>query len=145
MEDFDELTNRPTFRDAYLTTELTASYYNMRHKRRTVMISRERLFVVPFSIYLRKHSCLTPPINEQLNRYMVSGLLKNWLSNYYDESVMRITVDPGMQTDFQPLHLSQVAGAFQICGYMLVVSVTVLGLELLALRCRQLRLVFDGM
>lgn len=150
MLEFAELTERPTYSDAYLTTELAASYYNMHHKNRTVLVSREHLFLVPFSVYLRKHSCLLAPINQQINLYIGSGLLKTWLTHYHDERMMRMIVNPALQSSHdggdgghRALHMEEVSGVFQICAYMLVFSALVLGMELAAVRCNRLRRLFD--
>lgn len=145
MQGFDNLTLRPTYRDVYLTTELFVGFYNKQHMNHTVLLSHEKLFNLQFSIYFRKHSCLTAAMNTQIHLYQVSGLLNKWLTNFYDNAALRIGGDAKEQRGVhRPLYVGQVSGVFQICAYMLALSLVVLGLELLAQRSQHLRRLFDG-
>lgn len=147
--EYVELTSRPTYRDVYLSTDLLASYYNLHHKNNSVLISRERLFVVPFSIYFVKHSCLAATVDEQVHRFIGHGLLKRWLSNYYDSDMLRLgaqgnDVGKNVRQQHRPLQLKEVTGMFQICSYMLLLSGVVLGLEMLSTQWQRLRRVIEA-
>lgn len=107
------------------------------HRNRTVQLSREQLFFVPMVIYFRKHSCLTAPVNDQINLYLVSGLINQWLKNFYDE---RSLSDASSASGaYRTLCLEQVSGVFQMCAYMLGLAALALAVEMLAPRSRRVR------
>lgn len=154
-DEFNELIQSPTNRDVYITTDVYAGYYNMKHRRnRSVVITHERLFAVQYSIFFRKHSCLTETINEQVQKYYAHGLLSNWVSLYFNMRLARMgndkkaaaaaaTSNSGGSGGRKALRVEQVMGAFQIGAYMMGFSGMVLALEVMSARCDMLRRLFE--
>lgn len=148
MHHFDTLVNQPSdVLDVYLTPKLAAGFYNTVHKNRTVLLSRERIFIVPVVIYFRKHSCLAMSMDTQIQFYQVAGLLQKWLTNFYDERVLRMDAEQtGLERgEHRPLRLLQVSGAFQMCAYMLMLAVLILVAEMLAPRCWLVRVLLEAL
>lgn len=131
-----------TFDGAFLSTEAGIAYYNKMHKNKTVLSTVEQLFLVPFSIFFKKHSCLTAPVNEQINDYTSSGLLHNWVSHFIDPRYLSKKTD---QQDASPkrLAVNQLIGAFQLCIFMYGFSIFIFFLEIISSHIECVRLMLD--
>lgn len=130
------IAQRNTFYGAFITTESFLAAYNKAHKNDTVQAAPEVLFVVSLTILFKKHSCLTPEVNDQIQRYTSTGLLSRWVDQFVDRSHLRRKDEEKLH---RPLELLQVEGIFRVCFYLLAVSVVVFGLELQAYRAQWLR------
>lgn len=147
VQHFGTLVDQPAdVLDVYLTPKLAAGFYNTIHKNRTVLLSRERIFIVPVVLYMRKHSCMVMSVDQQVQFYQVAGLMQKWLTNFYDERALRMDAEQTVlaRGEHRPLRVLQVSGAFQMCGYMLVLAVLVLVAEMLAPHCALLRLCLEA-
>lgn len=144
--EFDELIHRPTYRDAYITLSMIAGFYNQRHIDQTVHVASERLFTVSMCMYFRKHSCITTAFNEQLENYVVNGLLKTWSQRFVDWETIRLaTEEDRNDVHHRPLRMDEVMGVFQICALCLVMSSLVFVLEVLSVRSVLLARFFRGL
>lgn len=80
-----------------------------------------RIGVYPFVMYLSKHSCFTPAINDKIQYVLASGLIEKWTAEYketrfsksqrrHDENVPRT------------INITQLIGVFQLYGFFLIVA-----------------------
>lgn len=130
-----------TFEGAFLSTEAGVAYYNKMNKNKTILTS-EQLFLVPFSIFFKKHSCLIQSVNEQINDYTSSGLMHNWVSHFIDSRFLSKKTE---QQDASPnkLAVNQLTGAFQLCIFVYFLSILIFFLEILAIRIKCVRFMLD--
>ena len=104
------------FQGAFLSNEPAISYFNINNFRSGRMIlPSEVIFLVPFSMYFRKHSCLVASANRQINDYTSSGLLLNWVHKYVDEKFLSIK-KMGLKkiVEHRPLELDQLRGSLML-------------------------------
>lgn len=139
------------FKGAYLTTEASVAYYNMKHITNNKIVVRPTLDRVllmvnkgtfkgilisqkwfqPMCIYFRKHSCLTDAFDEQINIYTDSGLMDNWVSQFSQKKYVRFTSTEN-QRSHQKLQLLQLEGTFRLCLCMTCITIFIFFLELLS-------------
>lgn len=131
-----------TFEGAFLSTEAGVAYYNKMNRNKTVLSTVEQLFLVPFSIFFKKHSCLIASVNDQINDYTSSGLLQNWVSHFIDPRFLSKKTD---QQDVIPkrLAINQLIGAFQLCILLYFLSTFIFFLEICASRIECLQYMLD--
>lgn len=108
------------------STDTIAAYYNKYHRDDAVLISKERLLMVPIVIYLRKHSCLTLPINRHVEKLINGGIVDHWTERYRD---VKYSKKNQMKTP-QIMNMSQLAGIFYICCCLYSFAFCVLLLEI---------------
>lgn len=131
-----------SFEGAFLSTEASVAYYNKMNRNKTVPSSLQKLFLVPFSIFFKKHSCLTASVNEQINDYTSSGLLQTWVSQFIDPRFLSKKTD---QQDASPnkLAINQLVGAFQLCIFVYGLSIFIFVLEIIAPHIECVRFMLD--
>lgn len=124
---------------AVLTADVSLSYYNMKHFKTTGVVSstKDRLFLLPFCIYFRKHSCLANPISDLINIYTSSGLLEYWISLYHQKRFVIIKAED-LEGDQSPqrLNLKQLLGGFIISSILLVAAFIVFLFEVMSKKCQ---------
>lgn len=143
-EKFDILLDS-NFNGAVLTTDVGISYYNMKHFKTTGVVSstKDRMFLLPFCIFFRKHSCLKEPITKLINKYTNSGLLEYWTSQYFQTSFVKVkTEEFEDQQQPQRLNIKQLLGGFIISSILLVVALVVFVFEVLSKKCVFLKKIF---
>lgn len=92
-------------------------------------------------IYFRKHSCLTDAFNEQINLYINSGLMNNWVSQFSQRKYLEISTTHN-QRNHKALEVSQFSGTFLLCFSMISITVVIFALELLSQKYRTIRIFF---
>lgn len=143
-EKFDILLD-PDFNGAVLTTDVGISYYNMMHFKTTGVVSstKDRLFLLPFCIFFRKHSCLNEPITKLINKYTNNGLLHHWTSQYFQTRFVKVNTEEFEdQPQPQRLSMKQLLGGFIISSILLVVALVVFVLEIISAKCGFLKKIF---
>lgn len=142
-EKYDILLNSE-FNGAVLTTDVGISYYNMQHFTTTGVVSstKDRMFLLPFCIFFRKHSCLTEPITNQINRYTNSGLLEHWTSKYFQTRFVKVKAEEFENQQPQRLNIKQLLGGFIISSILLVAAVVVFLFEIMSKKFRFLTKLF---
>lgn len=130
-----------TFEGAFLSTEAGVAYYNKMNRNKSVLSSVEQLFLVPFSIFFKKHSCLISSVNQQINDYTSSGLLQSWVSHYIDSRFLSKKTDE--DTSPKKLAINQLIGAFQLCIFVYGLSICIFLLEVIAPHIECVRLMLD--
>lgn len=121
----------PSFRGIYTVSEIKAGYYNKLQRHDTesyVSISKQRLMMVPIVFHLRKHSCLTAPINNRLEKLVNSGLMEHWVDEYRDAKYSTVRKIRTPQT----LTMDQIKGIFYICAALHATALIVFVVEFLA-------------
>ncbi|XP_053699476.1 uncharacterized protein LOC128746453 [Sabethes cyaneus] len=104
-------------------------------------IARESLGTCTAVIYYPKRSILTPAFDRQIMRIQSVGLDKFWLNRYGDYQFFRQETNNRIPEALTGEHL---LGAYEVYGTMLLGSSLVWALEMLSLKVRWLRKVFEG-
>lgn len=142
-EEFAKLArDQDTMKAAFLTQQASVAYYNYRNTNATVIPSRQVLFVTPFNIFFRKHSCLTRAINNEINKYLSSGILFHWVRRFFDRKYL-LEAAKAPPSQHTPLGMRNVQGIFSLWFFMLMVSSLVFLLERLSRRVAFLCRVFN--
>lgn len=129
-----KLLKDPTLTAVYTVSQIRATYYNMLHRKdpdAAVVMAKQRLALFPIVFYLRKHSCLTEPINVQLTNIASSGLMKYWMNQYNDAKYTRIR---NVRIP-QILTLQQIQGIFYIYAVLHAVALVTFVIEIVMARC----------
>lgn len=117
----------------------TVEYHNSLHAESGFLIpSRRRIFLLPLSIFLRKHSCLAPAFNTRIETLQSSGLIQLWSRMYRKMSFYH----QAKQNEPKQLSFEQVGGIYIIAAYLYAISLFVFFVELLSLQMRFLRILF---
>lgn len=136
-----EAVKRPQFGGAYVTTLDYIGYHNMKFfKTGTIRPSDSRIFLLPLSIFMPKHSCLEVVINQQIELFTSNGLIEKWSSVYRQKlftSRKRPTQSP------KKLKFVEVSGAYQLCTFLYGVSAMLFIGEIISVKVRYLRKLFD--
>lgn len=128
------------FRGAFIAPDLLVAYYNMINRNSEfVYTSQERIFNLPFVIYLRRHSCLTATINKHIHRLTSSGIITNWIETYQDIRFTKIKIVKTPKT----LTMGQVQGVFLICSVLYSFASAVFLLEMLSMKFKVIRICFQ--
>lgn len=116
-------------------------YYNYLHPNDRILQCKEIIRMVSYVIYLRKHSCLTKPMNRQIHMLSSSGLITAWNSNFKKHSAHK----PQSSSQIGPKRLSvdQVKGLMTICMISYAAGVVIFVLELLSSRNRSIKMILD--
>ncbi|KAG4066326.1 hypothetical protein HA402_000550 [Bradysia odoriphaga] len=116
-------------------------YYTYLHPNDRIFQCKEIIRMVSYTIYLRKHSCLTQPLNQQIQMLTSSGLISGWNSNFKRNSASKLrTTD---QIEPKRLSVDQVNGLIVICMILYAISVIVFVFELVSSRRRPIKIVLD--
>lgn len=133
-------TKEPGSRSTFVTTSDVIGYHNHRfHKTGTVRPSRERLFLLPLSIFMQKHSCLEPIINHQIELFSMNGLIEKWC-NMYRERLIIARKRP--REPPKRLKFVEISGAYQLCAFLYGLSMMLFTVEVISARVRYLRKLF---
>lgn len=116
----------------------------MKHFKTTGVVSatKDRMFLLPFCIFFRKHSCLNAPITERIDRYTSSGLLHYWTSQYFQKRFVKVKTDRSDSLQPQHLNLKQLYGVFIISCFLLFFAILVFLVELLSTKFEFLQKIF---
>lgn len=125
---------------AIFTTSAQVAYYRKFHKNSKVNVARESIFINPISIYLRKNSYLTHTMDEEIMVYLSSGLIKNWVSYFADETYIRYK---RMQMEPSTLKVNQINGIYELCFAVFLIGFTVFICEVLSQRSNRLKRIMD--
>lgn len=133
-----------SFHGAVLTTDVGISYYNMKHFKTTGVVSstKDRMFLLPFCIFFRKHSCLNEPITRLINQYTNSGLLDQWTNQYFQTRFVKVKAEEFEDQQPKRLNIRQLLGGFIISSVLLVVALVVFLFEIMSAKCAVLKKMF---
>lgn len=132
---------KPQFHGTFVTTLDIIGYHNMRSfKTGMIRPSKQRIFLLPLSIFMEKHSCLEPIINHHVELFASNGLIEKW-SNVYREKLIIARKRPRQPP--KKLKLVEVSGAYQLCTFFYGVSAMLFIVEIISVRVRYLRRLFD--
>lgn len=133
-----------SFSGAFLLSSAAIAAFNqINHMNGTISITKDRLFLLPVSIFFPKGSCLEPSFNEQLNKYISSGLLHNWLKIFIDMKYAREKKRESQESQPEPMSMHQITGILIIMLVINGISVLVFILELLSNKFRMLQKIFE--
>lgn len=126
---------------SFVTTLDIIGYHNqLFHKSGTIRPSKERLFLLPLSIFMQKHSCLESTINHQIESFSMNGLIEKW-GNVYREKLIIARKRP--REPPKKLKLIEVSGAYQLCAFLYGLSALLFTAEVISVKVRYLRRLFD--
>lgn len=135
-----------SFQGVYMSTSAAISEYNMRNFRKGhILMADDKVLLLPYSIFFRKHSCLVNAINWEINKYTSNGLISRWTSDLTHEKQIKEVIrneQLQMQTP-KKISLQQIRGVFIICALMYLISGVVFVMELLTVKFEFIRVLFD--
>lgn len=128
-----------SFDGVYLASGQSIDYFNLKNFPRTkIFKTKERIKMLPYSIYFRKHSCLVREVNNQIDKYTSNGLISNWYRRF--TKTYNYRNDP---TTPKKLAYDQISGIVTICVFMYAISCIVFVLELMTRNHERLKNIFD--
>ena len=80
---------------------------------------------------------LVPVFNHQLMILREAGLIDLWIGHHIDDRKSISNREP------TKLHMENVIAAFQICGFMCLISFIIFILEIISVKCRRIRLAIE--
>lgn len=131
-----ERIKNPDFHGSFVTTEDFIGWQNSSAIRR----SKERIFLLPLSMFMEKHSCLETTINHQIELLTSNGLIEKW-SNIYREKFMITRKRPKQPP--KKLRFGEVSGAYELCTFLYGMSTILFIGEIVSVKVRYLRKLFD--
>lgn len=140
-EEFEHLLDSE-FEGAFLGTEASVSYYNKMNPRKAVALTNQ-MYLVPFSMFFKKHSCLTAEVNSQINAYTSSGLLQNWINRFMDKKYFNYLQSNQRDREHTQLNLDQLWGAVQLCLGSFCMCICIFAMEIASIRYRWIKHVMD--
>lgn len=69
------------------------------------------------TIYVDKRSCLLEPFDQELWKYLSSGLISSWTSQF-----LKTAEDPGIEEEFKQMTMGDVMGIFQVYAVLMLIS-----------------------
>lgn len=129
-----------------MSTTAAISHYNLQNYRKgIILMAKDRMLLLPYGIYFRKHSCLVQAINREINKYTSSGLISAWTADLTHEKLIKEYIhNEQLQLQApQKLSMKQIQGVFIICMVMYLISGGILVIELLADKCKFIRVVVE--
>lgn len=112
-------------KQAILLNEFSLNYLN---KRSTRFASSNNIFLYPVSILLKNSTYLKPKFDNEIERYLSSGLIKYWIGDYKD------VVDNLHTREPSELTVDELLGGFEICLIFYFFSIFVFLIELLSVK-----------
>lgn len=130
------------FKGALAGTLTTVAQLNEKFSSQNIRFRTISEKIVPLyiSMAMRPHSYLKEPFEQELERYRESGLIKHWMSKFYNERYLK---DDSNQEIPRPLTLNQLNGIFLLYLILMAFSFLVFLLELLSKKSQFLRRLFN--
>lgn len=123
---------------AIMSTSQIVDYFNFLHfPNIQILKTKQYIQALPFCMYLRKHSFLEKPFNQQLNSFSSSGLIFQWAKNFKKQSFKSDRIEP------RALSFDQIAGVLLVCIFMTVTSLIVFICELMSSYHATIKTVMD--
>ncbi|KAL7040765.1 hypothetical protein ACKWTF_000509 [Chironomus riparius] len=113
-----DVTKDPYYHGAFLTTTGHLAYRNMKvYPNHFHEFAPEVIYTLNIVLYMGFGSCLTQYFNEMLLKFLSSGLINKWTSEFIDSKYLKRPVDDELKS----LSLDQLEGAFQllVCGLII--------------------------
>lgn len=121
-----------------LSNDLSLNYFNLLNSpQRRLSFTKDRLFVYFPTILFRKRSILKELFNEEMQELIQAGIVQVWTEKCMDNRNGKISKTP------KKIHINQIIGAFEICSALYLVSFITFILEMISVKCRQVRNVVD--
>lgn len=136
--DIIEALKKHRLRGSLVTSLDYIGYHNLQHfKTGTIRPSRSRIFLLPLSMFMQKHSYFESIINRQIERFSSSGLIEKW-SSVYRETARKQQRQPPKKLKF-----IEISGAYELCIGLYGVSTMLFIGEKIAVKVRYLHKLFD--
>lgn len=121
------------------TMDILGYHNSLHHKSGILIPARRRIFLLSLAIFFRKYSCLVPIFNQQIEKLHSGGFTQIW-SKVYQKLPLR-----NDDTHFEPKQLSmeQLGGIFIIAAYAYAFCLFVFCVELISIKIRCLRVLFQ--
>lgn len=130
---------RTTADVAYVLSTVCLEYFNWKENRQgeSIAIPKDRLIVVPLTLYMGNLSSFRPAFNQQIARFMGAGLMEHWLQRYSPRAIPG-TAD-GLRPEPSKLLMEHMLGTFMGCILMLGVACVVFVGEVVVDRVRRMK------
>lgn len=137
-----EVLRNDSFEGVFLISAEVVAAYNKKHRKSGIIsLSKERVFLIPLSIIFKMNSCLEPEFDYQVSKFTGNGLIHLWGRIFIDNKFLR---EPKTKKDTRDrLSIQQIMGVVVILCVMCTLSFLVFCLELLTLKLKCVRLIFD--
>lgn len=137
---YDVLRNS-TFNGVFVVAVDTMAAYNRKHRQNgTISMAKDRIFLLPVSIFFTRSSCLEPAFNDQLQKYISSGLFSSWTKQFidhkYSKEIRKTSNEP------EKLSVHQITGILIILFAVYGISILVFIIELLSVKYHLIRRTF---
>lgn len=113
------LTLKTNFYGAVVVVEPTILHFNRFKVPEGQKLIHSSIIVhnIQNTIYVDKRSCLLEPFNQELWKYLSSGLISSWTSQF-----LKTAKDPGMEEEFKAMTIRDVMGIFQVYAVLSLVA-----------------------
>lgn len=139
MSSLEELHSRDD--RVYMTSTQMFDYYNYLNSKKRILCTKEMIQMMSFSIFQRKHSCLTKPLNDQIAMLTSSGLISFWNSNFRKNDAHREEYEN--RDGPKRLNISQFNGLMIICVTLYIIGILIFVLELMSVRHKTIKTIID--
>lgn len=130
------------FNGVFMASAQIIDYYHFRRLNgEPILRTRETIQLLPYSIYLRRQSCLTHPINLQIALLSSNGLIANWDSKYRANNFLKSKSNDNREP--KRLVIDQISGVIIICMVLYAIGVIIFILELMSTRHETIKIVMD--
>lgn len=124
-----------SFNGVFLTSIEGMAAFNRGHiANGTISITKERVFLLPVSVFFTRSSCLEPVFNEEIHKFSSSGLLFTWAKKFIDLKYVRETRKRDRNSGPRKLSVHQITGILIILFAMHGISLLVFIIELLSIK-----------
>lgn len=128
------------FRGSLVASIDTIGFHNLQfHKTGLTKPSKERLFLLPLSILFRKHSCLVPAIDHQIELLNSNGLIEKWSKSYRDKY---FNGKIQMRKEPKTLTFIEISGIYIFCTFLFAISIILFIAEVISMKIRYLGKLF---
>lgn len=123
----------------YMTYAQVIEYYNQQNfPQPEILKTKESIQMLPFSIFFRKHSCITNTFNRQIEAGTSSGLISFW-ADRLTKSHFKFNGKIKPKT----LKFNQIKGILMICMCLYGFSIIIFFVELLSARHKRIKRFVD--
>lgn len=117
-------------------------YFNANNALQIELL-KERLYLLPIVLFVRKQSCLVDVFEEELQRFASNGLLTHWIQTFQPNHRKRLEENHDDTKWSGRFDLMQLLCAFEILAALHVTATFVLMLEMVSTRVALIKYLVD--
>lgn len=143
VPDSYEVLRDSSFNGVFLAAAEAMAAFNRKHiVNGTISITKERIFLLPVSIFFTRSSCLEPAFNDQILKFTSSGLIFTWEKMFIDSKYLREKRQSERRSEPEKLAVHQITGLLIILFMMHAISISIFIMEILSVKCVSIQRVF---